>query len=314
MREGTVREEEELALVLREDEQLRTGEGWSRIAKGYSGDRLYVGSCNGRQCLLRIYDGERQAAKQAEYDHLRHFASRGVRCPEPLKLAMTADRQVGYMLATYIPGEDGETALPSLSAEAQYAAGLAAGSELRLLHQLAAPPEWPDWHEAKTAKHYRYVEQYRSCGVRLAGDEAVLAYIERHLDAMKGRPNLFQHDDYHPGNLVFRDGAFAGVVDFGRWDWGDPVHEFLKVGMFTVETSIPFAIGQIRGYHDGREPDAAFWRLYALYMAMAVVSSVAWVVRFHPQETNEMLVRLGRVLDDHRGFELERPAWADVVF
>lgn len=56
-----------------------------------------------------------------------------------------------------------------------------------------------------------------------------MAYIERHLACLEGRPNQFLHDDFHVGNLIVRDGTYAGVIDFNRYDWGDPVHEFVKL-------------------------------------------------------------------------------------
>ncbi|MCE7792052.1 aminoglycoside phosphotransferase family protein [Salipaludibacillus sp. CUR1] len=37
---------------------------------------------------------------------------------------------------------------------------------------------------------------------------------------MKQRPNLFQHDDFHLGNIIVNNKKFAGVIDFNRYDWG----------------------------------------------------------------------------------------------
>ncbi|WP_440117543.1 phosphotransferase [Paenibacillus sp. QZ-Y1] len=67
--------------------------------------------------------------------------------------------------------------------------------------------------------------------------------IEEHLDWMKNRLDVFQHDDFHLGNLVIQEDKLAGVIDFNRFDQGDPVHEFLKLGLFVSETSIPYCIG-----------------------------------------------------------------------
>ncbi|WP_020620303.1 aminoglycoside phosphotransferase family protein [Paenibacillus daejeonensis] len=302
-------EDKELALVLQQCGELQAVAYWTRITKGYSGDRLYRSGAGVTPSLLRIFDVGQYEAKRAEFEMLGRLRVLGIRCSAPLKLEQLEEQGIGYMWLSYLEGEDASEALPQLSIDAQYTAGLEAGRELRRMHELEAPAGWSDWQEVKTAKHHRYVRQYRECGVRLPGDEDVLAFAERHLGAMQGRPNLFQHDDYHPSNLILQEGHFAGVIDIGRFDWGDPVHEFLKVGMFTVEISIPFAVGQIRGYHDGRDPDEAFWELYALYMAMAIISSVVWVVSFHPQELDEMMERLNRVMDDHRNFELNQPSW-----
>lgn len=41
------------------------------------------------------------------------------------------------------------------------------------------------------------------------------------------------------------------VIDFGGYDFGDPIHDFYNVAIFTIRISKPFAVGQVHGY---------FWR------------------------------------------------------
>ena len=126
---------------------------------------------------------------------------------------------------------------------------------------------------------------------------------------MKDRPNIFQHDDFHVANLIVKDNKLSGVIDFNRYDWGDPIHEFLKVGFFSSEFSIPFSIGQIKGYHLKHEPDEHFWQLYSLYLAMSIVVSVAWILKVKPEELNIMMNKINRVLEDHDYFERVIPKW-----
>lgn len=47
---------------------------------------------------------------------------------------------------------------------------------------------------------------------------------------LKGRPNTFQHDDFHPSNILIHNRNFSGIIDFGRMDWGDPIHDLQKLG------------------------------------------------------------------------------------
>jgi aminoglycoside phosphotransferase (APT) family kinase protein len=126
---------------------------------------------------------------------------------------------------------------------------------------------------------------------------------------LKGRPNVFQHDDYHLRNLVFGEDSLAGVIDFGRHDWGDPVHEFLKVGQFSGEISIPFCVGQIRGYFGGKDPDEEFWALYSFYLAAASVSFVIWTRHVCPAEMPRTMAINERVMRDHDGFQRLVPKW-----
>ncbi len=127
---------------------------------------------------------------------------------------------------------------------------------------------------------------------------------------VKNCPNRFQHDDFHLENLIVRDGKYVGVVDFNGYDWGDPLHDFVKIALFARDISIPYSIGQIVGYYNGKISEE-FWRLYAVYVGMTVFSSVVWCLRAAPHMLDDMLERLTIVLEDHKNFELSKPIWFD---
>lgn len=101
---------------------------------------------------------------------------------------------------------------------------------------------------------------------------------------------------------------YVGVIDFDNFDWGDPFHDFVKVALFQREMSIPFSIGQIKGYFNGEIP-MEFWRLYSIYAGMVVFSSVVWSLRFSPGQLNEMISRLYILLEDHQYFDILMPKW-----
>lgn len=79
--------------------------------------------------------------------------------------------------------------------------------------------------------------------------------------------------------------------------------------MFSSEVSIPFSIGQIRGYHRDAEPNESFWRLYSLYLAMCLISSMVWIIKVKPEETDIMMNKIDRVLEEHEHFRLIKPKW-----
>lgn len=280
------------------------------LEKGYSSDRKYeVRMSGGDRQLLRLFAADGMERRHAEFESLRVMKGLGVQCPEPLELGTVPGTEIGYMRLGYIEGEDASERLPLLSDADQYRIGEEAGVQLHRMNQNVAPAGHPDWYAAKLAKHSRYVERYRACGVRIRKDDSLLDFIERNVCRMRHRPNRFQHDDFHPANLIVRDNRLAGVIDFGRFDWGDPVHEFLKTGLFASEISVPFSKGNILGYHQGREPDDEFWGLYALYIAMSLISSVVWTLQTTPDEMPQMMNKIERVLDDHEDFQQLRPKW-----
>lgn len=120
---------------------------------------------------------------------------------------------------------------------------------------------------------------------------------------------MFQHDDFHVGNIIVQDDAYSGVIDCNRFDWGDPIHDFVKVALFSRDVSVPFSIGQIEGYFQGTAVPDKFWKLYGMYLAMTIVSSVVWTLRVVPHEMDEMMERLNRVMADHEDFRSCKPSW-----
>jgi len=280
------------------------------IDKGYSPDqKLMVRRANGDQVLLKVFPLQEYVWKEKEYQTLQHMAAHEVRCSRPIAIGQIPELALGYMIVSYLEGEDGEVVVPKLPNEVQVQIGYQAGQELLKITQMKAPASIPSWYERKLRKHRRYVDEYRSCGHRMRSDDNVLAFIDAHIHLMIDRPNRFQHDDYHLGNLIVRDQQLQGVIDFSAFDWGDPVHEFVKIGIFCSETSVPFSIGQIQGYHDGEEPDELFWKLYALYLAMTLISSVVWVLKVKPEELDMMMDKINRVLENHHDFDFVKPNW-----
>lgn len=280
-----------------------------QIHKGYSIDCKFIVIRDLHKYLLRTFDQKYYPAKQQEFEALRKMQEYDVACSRPLEIGTIGVNETGYMILSYMEGRDGSEVLPELSSTDQYNIGVEAGAELLKIHRLQAPADIPTWYERKVEKHRNYIDRYNQLNVRIPNDLRVISFIEDHLHLMKHRPSLFQHDDFHVGNLIIQDNKLSGVLDFDRWDWGDPIHEFLKVGMFSSEVSIPFSIGQIRRYHRDTEPDDMFWRLYSLYLAMCLISSIVWITDVKPEETQIMMDKINRVMEDHNSFDLVKPKW-----
>lgn len=296
-------------LLIRQIPNLQSNARITPINKGYSSDQKYIVEQDDRKFLLKTFERKEYSSKEMEFEALRRMEQMNVRCSRPLGLGQFNNDEQGYMLLSYVEGEDASEVLAHLSDQEQYQIGYNAGVELQKIHGYIAPEGIASWNERKLKKHHEYLTKYKQLGIRIKKDTAVLAFIENHLHLMEHRPNLFQHDDYHVGNLIIKGHNLSGIIDFGRFDWGDPIHEFLKVGMFSAEVSIPFSMGQIRGYHQGTEPDDLFWKLYSLYLAMCLISSVVWIVRVKPEETAIMMGKIEKVLDDHDYFKLMKPKW-----
>jgi aminoglycoside phosphotransferase (APT) family kinase protein len=281
------------------------------IHRGFSADGkyfLYESGGDRPAYVLRTAALRHTERKRGEFDIIRRVYETGVLTSEPILFGTIEPMDICYMILRYVEGEDAADVLPALTSDEQYLIGEQAGRELRHMHEIEAPADLPPWHIHRAAKHNRQYADYRGCGVKLSEEAAIIAFIDEHSALMTDRPNRFQHDDFHPSNLLVHNRRYAGAIDYNRYDWGDPYHDFLKVAYFGREASVPFSIGQIYGYFDGQVPDS-FWKLYALYTALIVFPSVTWTLQVVPEQLDSMLERIGVVLEDHRGFRSVVPVW-----
>ncbi|MDM5297984.1 aminoglycoside phosphotransferase family protein [Bacillus pumilus] len=279
------------------------------MRSGYSGDRTFkVTTANDEKLVLKLTDVKRADDLKRKAHLLRRFKERGILCSEVLEMGIDKEQNDFYRIFPFIEGENAREFIHQRTNEEQYEIGRRAGKELRLLHTYAAPSTIKPWDERVMAKHERYVHAYHSSGVTFEHDEIILHFIKSHQDAVKGRPNRFQHDDFHLGNLLIKGNQYAGVIDFDQSDWGDPIHDFYKLSLFSREKSIPFSIGQIDGYL-GTKASNEFWLLFSIYTAMSFFSSIVWTLTFDPAHMREMMERVKRMTKEHQCFNRLAPIW-----
>ena len=285
-------------------------EAWqavTRLAEGYSDDEVYLVQFPRGERVLRLSPASAQARKRAEFEAMARVRALGVLGSEPIALGVCDGGARVYQLLSFVPGEKIEHALPGLPEQTQYRLGLAAGRSLARIHSLPAPPDPPDWEARFNAKIDRKIALHRDSGVHYPGEDRFLDYLNRNRSLLKGRPQCFQHGDYHCGNLILTPEGQVGVIDYNRLDYGDPWEEFNRI-VWCAQVSPAFASGRIDGYFDGPPPEL-FFQLMALYIASNQLASVAWAVPFGQDEVDIMLAQNQFVLDGYRGFETVVPAW-----
>lgn len=280
-----------------------------KIEKGFSYDKKYLAvDEEGKKYVIRTADLNQQASKLKEYDMLKEAEKRGIQTSVPVDFGIIEPLNICYMIVRYIEGEEALGVLPILTVREQYEIGFEAGLELRALHTIPAPPAPHTWYEAASAKHQRYSDAYKRLNIQLEYGGCAGQFIDEHLHLLKGRPRTFQHDDFHPANLIVKNRKYAGCIDFNRHDFGDPYHDFYKVALFSREVSVPFSAGQIDGYFKDGIPND-FWTLYSLYAAMSIFSAVVWTKRETPHLMDQMISRLNMIAADHSDFDQCEPEW-----
>ncbi|MEC0283866.1 aminoglycoside phosphotransferase family protein [Terribacillus saccharophilus] len=276
------------------------------LKKGYSNDQKYVID---QKYLLRIFPMEEAAKRQNEFISLNRLYELSKYVPKGLEFGDIDDLQKAYMVLTFLPGIDAEEGLSKLTEVQQYAAGVSAGSELKKLHTLSAPLDQPAWEHVKVEKINNYMLEFKELDIDQNIMEFLQMYIESNLYLMKDRPNKFQHDDFHPSNLLIHNNSFSGIIDFQRMDWGDPIHDLQKLGFFSKQVSIEFTKGILDGYHDGQFIEDTFWKLYSFYSAVHIVSALVWGKKRSQSQFDLLLNYSFDVLKDHENFRCIIPNW-----
>jgi len=302
--------EMEISEVQKYISPLQKATSITKINKGFSADGKYLVYEGGDKpvYVLRTAAFKQTERKRGEFDVIGRVYDLSIQTSEPVAFGTIEELDLCYMVLRYVEGEDASERLPFMKPDEQYNVGVTAGRQLLLMHNIEASEDLEAWLERRLAKHNRQLADYRLCGVKLPEEDAIIAFIEKQLPLMADRPNRFQHDDFHPGNLLVHGSVYAAAIDFNRYDWGDPYHDFLKIAYFSREISVPFSIGQINGYFNGQVPEN-FWNLYALYSAMIIFGTITWTLKVVPEQIDSMMARIRMVLDDHRNFESVIPIW-----
>jgi len=276
------------------------------INKGFSADQKYIID---EQYLIRMFSSEFEISRREEYHTIHALSAYSDYVPKVIEFGSLEDLSLSYMILSYLPGEDAEVSLQGLTKEEQYSAGFIAGGELKKLHSLSAPATVLPWYEQKKQKNDHYLVGFK----KLPLDKGIKLMLETYIDKneylMKGRPNIFQHDDFHPSNLLINNRMFSGIIDFQRMDWGDPIHDLTKLGFFSSRISVPFTRGIVDGYHNNGVVGEDFWELYSLYSVMHIVSALVWGLKINREQYELLLSYSLDVIRDHDDFNRVIPKW-----
>ncbi len=276
------------------------------INKGWSKDKKYcVTDGNGTRYLLRISDISEYDKKKSEFDMMKQVAALGVPMCKPLEFGVS-DEGV-YSVQSWIDGEDAEEAISRYSEAEQYAYGFEAGRILRKIHSIPAPPTVEAWKIRFNRKMDHKIKTYTECPLKYDHGQAFIDYINDNRHLLHGRPQTYQHGDYHIGNMMIGNDGKLYIIDFNRNDFGDPWEEFNRI-VWCAQAAPLFASGMVNGYFDNAVP-LEFWKLLALYISSNTLSSLYWAIPFGEGEIATMRNQAKEVLTWYDGMKNPIPTW-----
>ncbi len=293
--------------------EIPTFSTWSKIKlidKGWSGDKkYYIETENEKRLLLRISAISEYNRKQKEFHVIQQVNNITLSTSKAIDFGTFHNDTQVYSLFTWVDGDDAEVILPTLTESEQYNLGVHSGEILKQLHELVTPKIKPtlSWSERFNNKINRNIKNYNECAIKFQGAEHLMEYIELSRHLLHNRSETFQHGDYHVGNMVINNSFELGIIDFNRFDYGDPWEEFNRI-TFCVAISKPFAVGRIHGYFNNLVPDS-FFRLLALYIGSNQLSSIPWATTYGQKEVDFMIRQANTVMEWYDNFKTYIPNW-----
>ena len=276
------------------------------IDKGWSGDRKYrIVDDDGRSYLLRISSAEKAGAVEELFKLMQQIAGLGIPMCRPVEYGTGPEGS--YSIYTWIDGKDAEEVIPALAEGDQYFYGFQAGKILKLIHSIPAPDNQEDWESRFNRKIDRKIELYADSPLKYDNGQYFLDYIAANRYLLKGRPQTFQHGDYHIGNMMVDTKNQLQIIDFDRYDFGDPWEEFNRI-VWSARISGYFASGIIDGYFD-QKPPMEFWKLLALYISINTLSSIPWAIPFGTEQIEIMEKLAAEVLAYYDNMNRPVPSW-----
>lgn len=278
------------------------------IAKGFSFEKKYKLTSDYGDFLVRLSPIDTYSAKAQEFVLVQQLYTNGVHCNQPILILQAEASATVCTLYRYLTGVDAEENISALPVATQYQIGVAAGQDLRRINSLSRATN--TWKARKWQKHERYVKRYFQQAYRFNHDEQLLRFIETNYDPTEAAQDYLQHDDFHLGNIVLDGEQYGGILDFERYDWGDPLHEFVKLEWFTWPVSEAFARGQVAGYFGKPQLDDATCLQITVYIVMSLLSTIVWTLEFHPHSWPETERQVLSILARYDDFARIRPQWA----
>lgn len=276
------------------------------ITKGWSCDQKFcVTTQDNTKYLLRITSFDKSAGRSGMFRMQQKAASLDIPMCKPVETGLCEEGV--YTLQTWIDGDDAEDIIPGLSDTEQYVYGLEAGRILQKIHSIPAPETQEDWERRFNRKMDRKIREYDECPIKYENGQAFIDYINENRHLIKDRPQVFQHGDYHIGNMMIDRNRKLQIIDFDRYDFGDPWEDFNRIVWCAQKTPL-FASGMVNGYFDNEVP-LEFWKLLALYISSNTLSAVYWAIPFGQDEVNTMLNLAKEILAWYDNMRNPMPSW-----
>lgn len=276
------------------------------INQGWSDDKKYcVTDKNYQKYFLCVCNKEKLNSKKFEFNMMQKIASLGVPMCKPIKLELSGNEV--HSMYEWIEGKDARGTILTYSVKQQYTYGVEAGRILQKIHSISITGAREDWENFFNQKIDDKISKYKECPIQYENGQIFIEFLNANRELLKDRPWVFQHGDYHIGNFIIGEEHEIFVIDFDRFDFGDPWEEFNRI-VWSAQVSTPFASGMIDGYFDNEVPDL-FGKLLALYITTNIVGALPWAISYGDEEISVIQNQAKEILEWYDYMNQIIPSW-----
>jgi len=279
-----------------------------QITEGWSSDEKFLVEHQGEKHVLRYSNPSLGLRKTEEFRYLQNLNIRSDRIPKVIGSGFDEAVNKAWIRYQYIEGTPLEQIMDRFDSINQYRFGMEAGKVLKAIHSVE-PTQSIDIFTKMTIKYRKKKNMYEESGLKEDFHEEIIAFLENNQSFLALRPSTFCHGDFHPGNMVIDPSGRLFVIDFNRWDIADPYEDFSRMISFGRRLSIPFCIGQLRGYFGVNGPSEHDFRLFLWYVSMDLAFGLLWARDFGSSEieVHEQLKK--QILGDFNHYRQVIPTW-----
>lgn len=278
------------------------------ITDGWSDDQKLRITTPKEDYLLRISPFAALPRKQAEFAQLQRCGELSDAFPRAMACEAAPDGAHCFVLYSWLEGSSALDVLPNLADGDQHRLGVDAGRLLRRMHDLSQTLHL-DSHGLIRQKVAIRRQQMREAGLSFPGYEAMVAYLDTHLDPLRNAPTSFRHGDFHLGNMLIDTAGRLRIIDFNRSDFGDPMEDLSRLFTFSRKHSLAFVHGQIAGYFGIANPPATFFEHVLCYIMVDCAFGLLWAQRFGQREIDFHFALMHQVMADFDHLQGFRPKW-----
>ncbi|MDZ7926186.1 MAG: phosphotransferase [Agrobacterium sp.] len=166
------------------------------LEKGWSNDKKSIVTTPDGRFVRRIIDDSRIHSTTTLFFHIGSLNLDDNPFSRPMELDCTPS-PARFYTTTYVEGEDLEEALCKLSQKEQMRLGYEAEFALKKIHTRVRVKDDGMWAIKYNAKIDRKIKAYQECGINVSNDHFLIDRIDSLRIFLEGRPQTFQHGDYH---------------------------------------------------------------------------------------------------------------------